>query len=414
VTEPAHGEPARFQDIPVPRRDIVSALLEEFTQHVEPADLDQLRGICELLVKIYHLEFHAELEQMKRAYAPFNPDLENENFDLSDMPVDQRAEQLSEHLRKVLERGNYECLTDGDLNRALTERSLFALDLVVDTSVYDEMVLYARGETVRKVDTPRWFGLSKKTMDVATFDRVCMFIRFKTIDQLKQERGGQIKPPRFDPGTTILKLFKNIPRADLEILFPNCSPQMRPIDKIFFGVPAVVGGIPVLAKLAPLAIALAVVLGLRNEEIDTASLVAGLTGLAVLGSYLFRQWGKFKNRRMLFIKELSENLYFRNLDNNEGVLTRLVDEAEEEECKEALLAYFFLLRHPEGADSKQLDDEVEKWLKDRFEISVDYEVSDGIAKLVNLGLVREQDGRHTVCPPTEGLAQLRKRWDALG
>lgn len=413
MTHPSLGEPARFQDIPVPRRDIVVALLEDIAPHVEPSDLAQLRTICELLVKIYHLEFHAELESMKRAYAPFNPDLENERFDLTDTPIDERADQLVEHLRKVLERGNYQCLDDGDLNRALTEHSLFALDLKVDTSVYEEMVLYARGETIRKVDTPKWFGLSKQTIDVATFDRVCMFIRFKSLEQLTKER-GQYKKPRFEPGTTILKLFRNIPRADLEILFPNCDPQMRVIDKIFFGVPAVVGGIPVLFKLAPLVLALAVWLGLRNEHIDTASLVAGLTGLAVLGSYLFRQWGKFKNRRMLFIKELSENLYFRNLDNNEGVLTRLVDEAEEEECKEALLAYFFLLRHAEGLTLEQLDDAVEQWLNQRFEISIDFEVSDGIAKLVNLGLVREEAGRLTVCSPSEGLARLRERWDSLG
>jgi hypothetical protein len=413
VTETVPGELARFQDIPVPRRDIVLALLDEFAAHVEPDDLTQLRAICELLVKIYHLEFHAELEHMKRAYAPFNPDLDDENFDLSDIPSSERASQLAEHLRTVLERGNYECLTDGDLNKALTERSLFDLDIVVDTSVYEELVLYARGETVRKVEIPRWFGLSKTSIDVATFDRVCMYVRFKTQEQLDAER-RRIKQTRFEPGTTILKLFRNIPRADLEILFPNCSLQMRPIDKVFFGVPAVLGGIPVLLKLAPLAFALAVILGLRNDEIDTASLIAGLTGLAVLGSYLFRQWGKFKNRRMLFIKELSENLYFRNLDNNEGVLTRLVDEAEEEECKEALLGYFFLLRAPDGLSSADLDGMVEAWLKERFKISTDFEVGDAIAKLVNFGLVREQDGRYTVCPPTEGLAQLRKRWDSLG
>jgi hypothetical protein len=413
VTETVPGEPARFQDIPVPRRDIVLALLDEFAAHVEPDDLTQLRAICELLVKIYHLEFHAELEHMKRAYAPFNPDLDDENFDLSDTPSSERASQLADHLRTVLERGNYECLTDGDLNKALTERSLFDLDIVVDTTVYEELVLYARGETVRKVEIPRWFGLSKTSIDVATFDRVCMYVRFKTQEQLDAER-RRIKQTRFEPGTTILKLFRNIPRADLEILFPNCSLQMRPIDKVFFGVPAVLGGIPVLLKLAPLAFALAVILGLRNDEIDTASLIAGLTGLAVLGSYLFRQWGKFKNRRMLFIKELSENLYFRNLDNNEGVLTRLVDEAEEEECKEALLGYFFLLRTPDGLSSADLDSMVEAWLKERFKISTDFEVGDAIAKLVNFGLVREQDGRYTVCPPTEGLAQLRKRWDALG
>jgi hypothetical protein len=408
------GEPPRFQNIPVPRRDVIAALLDAFrTEHDGPA-LARLQTICELLTKIYHLEFHAELEHMKRAYAPFNPDLEPHGRLGGGHEPDELAKQLGDHLREVLERGNYQTLTDGDLNRALTERSLLSIDIVVDTSVYEELVLYARGESTRQVAIPRWFGLSHKLVDVTSFDRVCMWVRFKSRATLVRERGPTFKPKHFEPGTTILKLFRNIPRADLEALFPNWQLRMRVIDKLLFGVPAVLGGIPVLAKLTPLVVVIAVLLGFHHGEIDTPSLVAGLTGLVVLGSYLFRQWGKFRNRRMLFIKELSENLYFRNLDNNEGVLTRLVDEAEEEECKEALLAYFFLLRSPTGSTAPELDAQVEAWLRERFEVIVDFEVGDGIAKLLRLGLVTEQDGRYRVSDPERGLAQLRERWDALG
>ena len=31
-----------------------------------------------MLTALYHFEFHAELEVMKRSYAPFNPDLDDE------------------------------------------------------------------------------------------------------------------------------------------------------------------------------------------------------------------------------------------------------------------------------------------------------------------------------------------------
>ena len=37
-----------------------------------------------------------------------------------------------------------------------------------------------------------------------------------------------------------------------------------------------------------------------------------------------------------------DNLYFRNLVNNTGVFYSLIDAAEEEESKEAFLAYYFL------------------------------------------------------------------------
>jgi hypothetical protein len=78
---------------------------------------------------------------------------------------------------------------------------------------------------------------------------------------------------------------------------------------------------------------------------------------------MVKQWLKFKNRKILFMKTLADNLYFKNLDNNEGVLNHVIDGAEEEECKEALLAYYFLLKHPAGMTEAQLDDAIEGWLE---------------------------------------------------
>ncbi|PRP95225.1 TMEM143 family protein [Enhygromyxa salina] len=410
---------ARFQDIPVPRRDVLAALLEDAAATDDGAPGCATMGaLFETLTAIYHFEFHAELELMKRSYAPFNPDLDDERFDVATVPNQARAELLNERLRSVLERGNYRRLTDDDVAHAFAERSLFPLSVVVDTSVYQEFVIYARGETERAAEVPRWYGLRQRVVQVPTFDRVCLYIRLEPETGLEP---AQVKRSRakFEPGTTILKLFRNIPKADLEILFPNCQLEMRASDKLFFGVPALLGGIPVIAKMIPAAFALAILLGLRRGEIDTGSIITGLTGLVVLGAYLFRQWGKFRNRRVLFNKELSENLYFRNLDNNEGVLTRLVDEAEEEECKEALLAYYFLHRAADGQTSKaltapELDAAVEAWLSERFRVTIDFEVGDALTKLEALGLVvRDEQQRYTACAPDNALAQLRARWDTI-
>ena len=52
------------------------------------------------------------------------------------------------------------------------------------------------------------------------------------------------------------------------------------------------------------------------------------------------------------MKALSDNLYFKNLDNNAGVFYHLIDAAEEEEFKEAVLAYYFLLTAKDPVNQK--------------------------------------------------------------
>lgn len=395
---------ARFQHIPIPSWEIVAVLLDE--------EGPELAEIARLLGLIYQLELHEQLHLLERAYAPFNPDLDERSPSRANAPGAAAAREFAERLSAVLERGNYERLTDDDINHAFSTRSLFPIAVIVDTSVYADFVIFARGETHRSASIPRFYGIARKTIPVPTFDRVCIYIRFKTAAELQLQPGELAKQP-FEPGTTVLKLFRNIPKADLEMLFPNCRPTMRPVDKLLLGVPALVGGIPVILKLIPAAVALAIVLGLSSGQVDYKSIITGLGGLAVLGSYLWRQWDKFKNRRILFGKVLTENLYFRNLDTNEGVLTRVVDEAGDEECKEALLSYVFARRVGDWVSEDELDGIIEKYLLERFGISIDFEITDALAKIEALGLLERDGERLRARPEEETVTRLRARMAEL-
>ena len=64
---------------------------------------------------------------------------------------------------------------------------------------------------------------------------------------------------------------------------------------------------------------------------------------------------QFKNRKIQFMKALSENLDFRDLDNDAGVFHYLLDAAEEEEVKEAVLAYYFLRTAARPLTAAELD-----------------------------------------------------------
>jgi hypothetical protein len=276
----------------------------------------------------------------------------------------------------------------------------------VDQSSYHRLLLYSRGESTQMVSVKRWFGLRTVQLSVPSYDRVCLYIRFKRDDSW----ASPVPESGFSSPVT-LKLFRNIPKADLEMLLPNCRTRMRGVDKLLILVPALFGGVPVFVKIAPLFVLLAVVLGLTQHPIDQASLIAGLIGAITLGAYLFQRWENFKSRKLNFAKTLSENLYFRNLDNNEGVLTRLVDEAEEEECKEALLGYAFLLWSTEPISDDVLDRSIEGWLRDTHQVSLDFEVADALDKLERLQIVeRAENGQLTALPLAAATERLRQRW----
>ena len=111
---------------------------------------------------------------------------------------------------------------------------------------------------------------------------------------------------------------------------------------------------------------------------------------------------------------LTRSLYYQNLDNNAGVLFRLLDEAEEQEFREAIVAYWLLLRGPaEGLPAEELDQQAEQWLSETLGFHVDFEVHDALDKLLRLGCARETNGRWQAESLIAALHHLDHAWDQI-
>lgn len=370
-----------------------------------------------ILDALFHYEYHARLEALKDSYAPFDPDRDTRMMQ-DECSAENRAaahEQFAGTLQEILEKANYRRISRVEIDEALVRESLFKLRLHVDFDDFEEIVLFRRGEEMRMEEVTCLFGLRKRKIEVPTWLRVVLYVQFKDRAWFAAKHR---KAEMFKPGSTILKLFRTVPRYDMQMLLPNTRVRMRPMDKLCVGVPAVVGGIVVLVTrlgaVLGLVTALALFyLGIGTERpvIDSARLVALGTGMAALTGFLFKQWSNYKNRTIRFMKLLTENLYFRNLDNNRGVLHTLVDEAEEEEVKEAVLAYFFLLTAEKRLSSEELDNAVESWFEDKWHERLDFEVDDGLGKLVRLGLADEKDGTYSVLPLPRAKERIDYLWD---
>src|SRR6476661_7128728 len=366
--------------IPFRKSDVVTMCVEE----VHYGQREPFRAFVELLESLLHHEFRGRLEALKDAYYPFNPDAEGRTVhEPSAAERDAAQERLVQELTALAEAANFERISTDDLDRAFVEESLVKVRLEADFDDFERVVFYRRGVRTREEQVKRWFGLRRKNITFTNYGKVLVYVKFKDAAHFEalDRKKKKVDDLPFTPGSMIIKLFQDVPRADLEMLFPNARVRMRTIDKLLIGVPAVVSGIimvvtKLVAALLPVLLLLAFWFGLRREpvELSQGQLVTLGAGLAALGGFLVRQFGKFKNRKIQFMKSLSENLYFRNLDNDAGVFNHLLDAAEEEEVKEAVLAYHFLRTAEEPLTADELDRRIEAWFARRWDTEFDFEV----------------------------------------
>ena len=109
--------------------------------------------------------------------------------------------------------------------------------------------------------------------------------------------------------------------------------------------------------------------------------------------------------------ELTENIYFRNVNNNAGIFDYLIATAEDQETKEAALAYHFIRKAEVAPTATEVTGRVETWLAKNFAVNVDFKIADALETLNRLGLVR-REGEQLFVPPLESaILQLHQVWN---
>jgi hypothetical protein len=218
------------------------------------------------------------------------------------------------------------------------------------------------------------------------------------------------------PGSVLIKYFRNIAGEDLNALFPNVRVVLSVRDKLLLSGPALAGGLPILLKLASTITVLFLVIGFYLglsagvADQEMAGALAALSGLVALGGFVTRQWLRYQRQSLKYQKELTENVYFRNVNNNAGIFDYMIGAAEDQECKEAFLAFYFLCTSASPPEEAELENRIETWLAQAFGVEVGFKVGDALARLDRLGLLL-RDGEQLSVPPLEAaLLRLDRTW----
>jgi hypothetical protein len=364
--------------------------------------------------------YGAKLLELARLYEPFSPD--------SDLLVTRKyseaerlamEHQLVEGVCDLLRQANYTRIDPGMVDIILTQESTYGLDLHVDLEAFDELEIYYRGASRRTGArrSIRQLYLRKEEFEIPVFQRLAIVFKLKTeakriaevmrargVDEARARRIVQrARGPIADqikPEFIYVKLFKNIPRSDIEMVFPNTQIRFRLFDKIRLGVTAGGGlGVGVAGTLSKIAVA--------TNPIALADAVAGLGGIAA------RQAVNFMNQRNKYVVTMAQNLYAHALADNRGVMTLLAERASEEDVKEEVLLYSLLAKERVTlAEISAADEAIERYLARTFGIDANFDVEDALGRLVADGIAKvHADGLIEALPPAEAAARIDRLWD---
>ncbi len=395
--------------IPVRKSEIVSAILKD--HELATNDRKPMAELIRWLALLFHIEFFASSEHIKELYVGLNPDSPGTDA-LMSSPHDREA--FLEELEKILVAANFRNLSSEEIEASDRQKGRVQAIIKISKGVFSEVRFYARGRRMKKFSVPIYFGFKRKEIEVETFDHVV----FCMIPSL-QAPPKKLKQSKLRAGAAYLKLFRDIPVGDIKSLYPNAQAALGIVRKLMISVPAVFVIIPLLLKIIPsftvLLLVASAYLGISGS-VEEDSLKKGLAAGAILAAVIglgVRQWTSYDRHTLRHQKEVSHNSHFNKMNNNAGCFDYLIAASEDAEVKEAFLAYTLLHFEGKPLTQSQLDDKIEHWFKKRFDVVIDFEIDDAIAKLERLSMVKTVEGKLTPVSIETAIKNCTDSWELL-
>jgi hypothetical protein len=249
---------------------------------------------------------------------------------------------------------------------------------------------------------------------IPTFDHV-VFAMIPGLNASKKD----VKRAGLRQGAAYLQLFRSIPLADLKALYPNARAQVSWIKKAMIAFSTVITGVPLLMKIIPalsvLLIVVSAYLGISGK-VEEDSLKKAIASGTILSAFIglgVRQWVSYDRHSLRQHKLLSDHAHSNKLNTNAGCFDYLIAASEDAEVKEAFMAYALLHFHGEPMEMEALDAHIEGWFKDRFDVVIDFEIDDAIAKLDRLSLVVREGKTFCAVPLEKAIENCADNWRLL-
>ncbi|MCY3004568.1 MAG: DUF3754 domain-containing protein [Planctomycetota bacterium] len=323
--------------IPVHPNEFQFAL--EHCEGVDPEACEFLHRHKDQLASLVHQRLHNRFGGLIEGYTFVDPDRE-----ASENPLGSRLSALSsrvsikdmvETTQEMLEQANYRRLTPSEIYQALRTATAWGAKLKIRFSDYKRLRVYARGDGLGIRQARRWYRLFRKVDSAVPIYRQLVVI-FE-----RSEGNGQLH----------LRMFKNIPHADVDMLLPG-SVKISWLDQGKIGIPTLWGFSMTVTRLMRSMWILALLGAVEIFKAIWIYIAIAIAGV-LYSVKMFFSYRHARNRQLLHV---AQSLYFQTLSNNKGVLLRLKDEAEQQWLTQAMVLLVVLrTRQNRGMAMRSLD-----------------------------------------------------------
>lgn len=375
-------------------------LVEFLVQHpgLDEQHSQQFRQFANLIVSMQHHLYRQQHSQMLYGYAPLDPDLDRM---LASVPTDvQRsrlAAQLREQVQTALQNANYRVLSREEIEESLRLANLWGVRMRVQFELQEWLDVYARGSAVGFRTRRSWRHFFRKSSEeIAVYTRLAVIFR---------PNGNH--PQKFDSRYVYLRLFKNVPRRDIDMMLPGAGIQMSWLDHSRIVLPSLYTVAVTIWRILRNVFLLALFGVFKTVGVVVLVLLA--IGYGVKNLFSFRS-----NMVRRYMLNMTQSLYYQSLDNNAGVLLQVLEEAEQQQTCEAILVYFVLLTTAQEAamDSHSIDSVSRSLLKEATGLDVHFSSTKALEILERLQVALPMDGQWRVLALSKALSQLNALWDS--
>ncbi|KAI3904498.1 hypothetical protein MKW98_014678 [Papaver atlanticum] len=204
-----------------------------------------------------------------------------------------------------------------------------------------------------------------------------------------------------------LKIYEKIPIPDLTVIFPHKKLSFRILDTVRLDAASIVGLLAFLVNYK-----------FENIVSSPSAFLLDAIAFSALVLYVSRVVLGYKQTWDRYQLLVNRTLYEKTLASGFGSVHFLLDASEQQQYKEAILAYAILIQAESGQATthKSIAETCEKFLYDKLNEKVEMPVDKAMKTLLRFGLVTEEvngDTGFKAVPCSEAYDVLKQRWSSL-
>ncbi len=347
----------------------------EFDEATKAAFIQQCGRIDSILNErsgAYHTEF-------SRLYSPIDPDSDHRDPQRNTRASSEQPNQAHLNISATIElcgrmlvEAGYQKLEQKDIEACVGVASQWGVPLHVDFELFRELHVFARGDIIgtrfrRRFRT--WY--QREPVDVPVYQRMVILFQLTEDDNSEEQLSAE---------ALHLRMFKNIPKLDVDMLLPCTKVRISKVDRMKIIVPSLGGLLMSLRRIAQFLFLFAAM------TLYSSMIFAGLV-FAALG-YIVRSVISYFQTKNRYLLNLAKNLYFQKLDTNAGVGYCLIQQARQQSEAEATLALFGLFSSGgKPMSCRKLRRRCERVIREAIGVEIDFQVDRALFVLHNADLI---------------------------